>query len=143
MSLTIRDGQGARRAGATAILHVPFPSMSGLVAAAAELESRGPRRFPIDVAAVVGPLTSTKELRLTLPAGWQAQLPEDVTVNGAYGRYTATFRQQGRELRIVRRIEGRTGIEPPERIGGLVAWLREAARDDADYVVLEQPRQSP
>lgn len=49
----------------------------------------------------------------------------------------------GRELHIVRRIEGRRGSEPPAHVDGLVAWLRAAARDDAQYVVLERPRRTP
>ena len=139
VSLVLHDGQAARRAGNSTILKVPFANMSGFTAAAADLEAREPRRFPIDVAAVIGPIVTLQELRLTLPAGWHAQLPAGVRVDGAIGSYTSSYRQDGRELVIERRTEGKRGILPPDRVDALIAWMKAAAKDDAEYIVLEEP----
>jgi transglutaminase-like putative cysteine protease len=137
VTLVLRGGQAARRAGSSTILTVPFASMAGFTALAADLEAREPRRFPIDVAAVIGPMVTRSELRLKLPAGWHAQLPAGVRVDGPIGSYTSTYRQEGQELVIERRTEGRRGVLPPDRVGALIEWMKAAARDDTQYIVLD------
>src|SRR6266566_135058 len=102
----------------------------------AQLESSGPRRFPIDAAGVIGPITSSAELRVTLPPGWQARLPAAATAASVFGTYTAEYRQDGQELRVVHRFSGTNGIQPPERIGDLIAWLRDVGKADVHYVVV-------
>ena len=94
-------------------------------------------RFPIDVASVIGPMESVTEFRVTLPEGWKARLPQNVTANGVFGSYTATYEMNGRELRIVKRMSGGRGIQPPAAIGSLVSWLKEMGKDDARFIVLE------
>jgi hypothetical protein len=42
-------------------------------------------------------------------------------------------------LHVVRRLVGRKGTEPPERIGQLIAWLTAMGADDVRYLVLEHP----
>ncbi|MBI1967496.1 MAG: DUF3857 domain-containing protein [Gemmatimonadetes bacterium] len=137
VSVVIRGARAGQRAGGTQILTLPIRNYAspGLVS---ELESRGPRRFPIDVGAVIGPIEEVSELRLRLPEGWRAQLPDDVTAMSPFGSYSAEYRQDGRELRVVRRLSGRKGTEPPEQIRALIDWLSEVARDDVKYIVLEQ-----
>lgn len=140
LSVVLRAGQAARQAGRSSILTVPFRSMAGFTATAADLAAREPRRFPIDAAAVVGPITTLQELRLTLPEGWHAQLPQGVHVDGVIGTYTSTYAQTGRELVVTRRFEGRRGVLPPDRLAEFITWMRAAARDDAEYIVLDQPQ---
>ena len=112
--------------------------MEGFQSIIAELESRGQRRFPIDVAEVIGPIASVSELRLTLPEGWRAQLPKNVSAASVYGSYSVEYAQQGRELRIVKRLTGGRGVEPPDRVGALIAWLKAVAQDDAQYIVIDR-----
>ncbi len=138
VEILVREGQAAKPAGKTAILTLPFSNMSGFANSAAELESRGERKFPIDVAAVVGPIAGVSEMRLTLPPGWKAQLPSNVKVSGVYGTYTVEYAQHGRELRVVKKVEGAEGVEPPEKVGQLITWMKEMAADDVQYIVLEQ-----
>ncbi len=107
---------------------------------ATELEARGPRRFPIDVAQVSGPHEEAAELTLTLPEGWRAQLPPNVTAQSAFGIYRAEYGQAGRVLHVARKLIGRKGIEPPGRSGELIQWLKDMGRDDVRYIVLEHPR---
>ncbi|MGH7753556.1 MAG: hypothetical protein ACREN5_12135, partial [Gemmatimonadales bacterium] len=93
----------------------------------------------IDAEQVIGPQEDIEEFRVTLPPGWRAQLPPSLTVESAFGAYQATYEQNGRELKVVRRMRGSRGVHPPERITDLIAWLKEVTRDDVKYVVLDRP----
>jgi hypothetical protein len=104
----------------------------------ANLESRTVRRFPIDVAQVFGPAEAAAELRLRLPDGWRARLPNDVDAVSDFGTYRSSYRQEGRDLVVTRLMSGRKGIEPREKIGALIAFLRAVAGDDVRYIVLER-----
>ena len=137
MSFIVSGWRATSEAGDMHILTLPFASMGGAANVATSLEANGPRRFPIDARGVIGWHVGTNELRVTLPDGWTARLPQSVHEESAFGSYTAEFSQTGRELRIVRRVSGGEGVFPPERIGELTAWLRAIAKDDARYIVLE------
>jgi len=90
------------------------------------------------VADVIGPVQTLTEFRVTLPEGYRARLPEDVTAEGIFGRYTAEYSQEGRELRVVRRMQGRRGTEPLDRLPELVSFLRDMSRDDAVFIIVER-----
>jgi transglutaminase-like putative cysteine protease len=139
VALRIVHGLAARPTGngRTFILTLPFTSMRGMADAATALEARGPRRFPIDASKIIGPVTGGTELALTLPAGWRVQLPRNVSVGGKWGSYTARYTQEGRTLRLSRRLEGTRGIYPPESVADLAAWLRAIGEDDVPYLVIE------
>ena len=140
ISVVVRDAQATSTSGSNDILTLPIHNYGELKGLAAELEARGPRRFPIDVAAVAGPHEEAAELTLTLPEGWRAQLPPNVTAQSAFGNYRAEYGQAGRVLHVARTLIGRKGIEPPGRIGELIQWLKDMGRDDVRYIVLEHPR---
>ena len=133
--VVFHGGRAATRSGDTEILLLPFHE-APVPELLAQLESSGPRRFPIDAAAVIGPMTSSAELRVTLPPGWQTRLPAAATATSAFGTYAAEYRQDGQELRVVHRFSGTSGIQPPERIGELVTWLRDVSKADVHYVVV-------
>jgi len=103
------------------------------------LEARGERVFPIDAVDVIGPLTSLTEYRVTLPDGWKARVPPNVTVNGPFGLYESKYAQNGRELVVTRRLRGAKGVLPKERIGELTDWLRQVSTDDVRFIVLDHP----
>jgi transglutaminase-like putative cysteine protease len=138
VAMIVRNAPAVSTSGGARILTLPssLPNFASL-GLAAQLEQRKPRRFPIDVAAVIGPLETVAELRVTLPEGWRAHLPPSVAEASAFGNYSAEYVQQGRELRITRRMAGRKGIEPPDRVDALIAWLRAISKDDVKYIVLE------
>jgi len=125
-----------QRNGADHILTLPLPSF-GNRRIIGTLESQGERRFPIDVAQVNGPVVSRSALDVQLPEGWRASLPSNVEATSVFGSYTAEYSQVGRHLRIVRSMKGARGIEPPDSVGALIAWLRAVAADDAKYIVLK------
>jgi hypothetical protein len=139
VALRIEHGFAGRPTanGGTVILSLPFPSMRGMADAAAALESKGQRRFPIDAAQVIGPVTTVSELTLMIPPGWQAQLPPGVSTLSKWGTYLADYRQDGRTLRVSRRMVGARGVHPPSDLSDLTAWLRAVAQDDVAYIVLE------
>jgi hypothetical protein len=62
-----------------------------------------------------------------------------VIAESAYGSYRAEYSQNGRELKLHRRMEGRRGVKPPEDVDALIAWLRSVAKDDVQYIVLQRP----
>jgi hypothetical protein len=139
IGVSFRTSRAVQSAGGTHILTLPLRGYAspGLVS---QLETSGPRQFPIDVADVIGLVEETTELRVRLPEGWRARLPDGVVAASPFGAYTAEYRQEGRDLRVTRRMTGRRGTAPPEQIAALVAWLQEVARDDVKYIVLEAPR---
>jgi hypothetical protein len=139
VTLRIIHGLAARPTGngRTFILTLPITSMRGMADAAAALEARGPRRFPIDAAKVIGPVTGGTDVTLTLPEGWRVQLPRNVSAAGKWGSYSARYAQEGRTLRVSRRLEGTRGVYPPEAITDLTAWFRAIGEDDVPYLVVE------
>src|SRR5690348_1995983 len=84
VAVLVRHGRAATPAGTTMILQMPIGSMASLANVAKDLESRGPRRFPIDVARVWGPRYTNTRYEITLPAGWHATLPKSVTATGPF-----------------------------------------------------------
>jgi hypothetical protein len=139
VALKIVRGFAARSTGNSRsfILSIPVASMRSMADAAAALEANGTRRFPIDAGKIIGPVTTATEIVLTLPPGWQAQLPPDVEVVGKWGSYTAEYRQDGNDLRLSRRLEGARGVYPPGDLPDLIQWLRAVAQDDVSYLVIE------
>lgn len=139
MRVRIRHGRAATVAGTTMILQSPLGSMASLATGAKELESQGPRRFPIDASRFWGPRTSDTRYEIRLPAGWHATLPKNVTASSPFGSYESTYSEENGTLRLTRRITGATGVYPPDRIGELTAWMRAVAADDVRFIVLTRP----
>lgn len=135
VSVMLTAPKVTQRSGSDHILTLPIPTYAkpGL---AADLESRGERRFPIDVGEVNGPSLRRDVLDIMLPEGWRAELPSNVAVAGAFGSYTAEYSQKGRRLRIMRELAGGRGLAPPDSVHALIRWLRAIGEDDARYVVL-------
>jgi len=137
ISLLLRGGRAARSSGESLILTLPIEHY-GSAEQIAELEARGPRRFPISAEAVLGPHEADSELRLVLPEGWHARLPAPVRAESPFGRYEATYVQEGRELRVRRVIAGVRGSRPADTMPALVAWLRAITADDVPFIVLDR-----
>jgi hypothetical protein len=137
IGVVLRHDHAASASGDREIFTLPISDLTATAVIAA-LEGRGPRRFPIDVGAVVGPRELIQELDLTLPEGWQAELPPAVSATSAFGTYQAEYAQNGRVLHVMRRLRGNTGILPPDRIGDLIAWLKARSKDDVRFIVLRR-----
>lgn len=137
IAMRIRHGRATSASGDTQILTNPLGSLASFARMADELEERGPRRFPIDALKVAGASVGMTEVRMTLPPGWHARLPKNVSATGPFGTFTSEYAQEGRVLRITRRTTGTRGILPPERVSDLLAYLRTVGSDDARFIVID------
>jgi transglutaminase-like putative cysteine protease len=138
VSLAVHDAPVLSSSGGTRIFTLPaaLPNFASL-GLASQLERRKPRRFPIDIGAVIGPIQSVSELRMTLPPGWKAELPPNVTESSQFGDYTAEYAQNGAELRVTRRMSGHRGTAPPDSVDALISWLRAISKDNVKFIVLQ------
>ncbi|MGH7523899.1 MAG: DUF3857 domain-containing transglutaminase family protein, partial [Gemmatimonadales bacterium] len=113
IEVDLSAGNGAKAAGPLMILSLPtiFQGASQRFRSVPdELTRAGPRRLPIDASRILGGFTTERELRLTLPAGWTAQLPAPVSVTGPFGSFQAEYHQVGRELIVSHTVRGSTGV---------------------------------
>ena len=136
MRVLIQHGRGATSAGSNMVLHMPLANMAGFATAAKEISDHGKRKFPIDPAKLWGPVSSHVIVSIMLPEGWRAELPKKVVASSEFGSYATEYTQQGRELRITRDVTGAIGVQPPEKVSGLVSWLSAVGTDDAQVIVL-------
>jgi transglutaminase-like putative cysteine protease len=136
MKVHIVRAKAASQSGGMTLFHLPIGSMGGLANSASELLKK-PRRFPIDVRGVMGNGEDITELRVTLPAGWKARLPQGVVATSVFGTYESTYAQEGRDLVVRRRTMGARGVLPPEKVTELADWFRTLAKDDAKFILLE------
>ncbi len=136
IALWLRGGKAAQATGGTLILALPVGSMEGMLTAAAQVEAQTPRRFPIDAEAVLGPLDRETRIRMTLPAGWKAELPAGVHAASAFGEFRSTYAQEGRDLVVTRRLVGARGVHPASAAADLAAWFRAVAKEDTRFIVL-------
>jgi hypothetical protein len=137
LTMVVRGARPTSSSGGTDIFTLPLDNFASQ-SLVQDLESRGPRRFPIDAEAVFGYFEVAAEMRVTLPEGWRARLPRAVETTSVFGAYRAEYRQDGRVLTVRRRMSGARGVQPRERIGELIRWLRELSQDDVRFVVLER-----
>ncbi|HEU4629799.1 MAG TPA: DUF3857 domain-containing transglutaminase family protein [Gemmatimonadaceae bacterium] len=135
--LRFHGGRAATRSGGTVVLSLNLGNMEQMAAVADQVEAQGPRRFPIDAERVIGPYERDAEVRITLPDGWRAHLPEGVHATSVFGEFRSDHAQEGRVLVLRRKLAGARGIYPPERVAELTAWLRAMAKEDTRFIILE------
>ena len=139
VTVAVHDAPVLSSSGSTRFFTLPSvvsSSSSVGTGLASQLERRKPRRFPINITAVVGPIELSSELRMTLPPGWKAELPPNVTETSQFGSFTAAYAQDGRELHVTHTMSGHKGVAPPESVDELIAWLRAVSKDDVKFIVL-------
>jgi hypothetical protein len=134
------SAQGALRAvGDKRVLSLT-PFMRGNAAGYANrsrtLAASPTRTTPIDASKILGMLVTITDVRITLPAGWKAELPKNVLATSFFGSYESTWTQQGDEVRLVRRIQGLRGIHPPQRISEVVSWFAVVGADNNEFLTL-------
>lgn len=133
----VRATRAARRNGPSGyVLPVPLSTLGSPQLLAALERERETRRYPIDVGEVVGPFTSTTRIELTLPEGWTAELPDDLSADSRFGSYASSYAQEGRTVRLERTVSGLEGTAPREALRELIDWLDRVSRDDVGFIVL-------
>jgi hypothetical protein len=135
-TLLIKHGKATSSAGDNEIFTMPFGNMAALVKVAQELENAKERKFPVDAEEILGNRTTLIEFRVTLPAGWKAQLPAGVTAASPFGTYESSYAQEGRDLIFRRKIVGARGVFPPGKAKDVAVWFRAVAKDDAKIIVI-------
>ena len=82
----------------------------------------------------------TVRFTITLPSGWRAQLPANVSLSSPYGVLQIDYGQAGRVLSMTVRREGRKGIQPPGAVEQLIRWLEQVAKAEreASAIVLQK-----
>ncbi len=136
LAVAIHNGRATSSAGGTDIFTLPIRTYQ-LRGMAADLQSRGERKFPLSAPAVSGEGVDEDNVEITLPEGWHARLPKDVDLPSDWGHYEAHYSQSGRLLKVTRRMTGAHGVFPPSRVNDLITWLEAVSADDAKYIVLE------
>jgi transglutaminase-like putative cysteine protease len=136
LAVAIHNGRATSSAGGTDIFTLPIRTYQ-LRGMAADLQSRGERKFPLSAPAVSGEGVDEDNVDITLPEGWHARLPKDVDLPSDWGHYEAHYSQSGRVLKVTRRMTGARGVFPPSRVNDLITWLEAVSADDAKYIVLE------
>ncbi|MEO8450877.1 MAG: DUF3857 and transglutaminase domain-containing protein [Gemmatimonadota bacterium] len=133
-SVRLRHARAAQRAGNAAIMALPFSrGLTDLTPVITDIETHQPRLFTIDVAAVSASLSSEAKFDFELPAGWRADLPKPVTLDGLFGTVTSTAVQDGRVLKVVRLQGGKKGTLPPEKVAELLSWLKQVTAANREY----------
>ncbi|MEO7103640.1 MAG: DUF3857 and transglutaminase domain-containing protein [Gemmatimonadaceae bacterium] len=138
LSLLIKNGHAASMAGNNAILTNPLGSMSAFATLAQQIETAGPRRFPIDAVKLFGYGQSRMIFRVALPEGWHVDLPPSVTAASVFGNYDSQYAQVGRDLVVTRTLTGAPGVYAPDQLPVLLKWIHEIAKDDAKLIVIEK-----
>ncbi len=139
ISFQIHNAKAIDHLGNSSIFTIPLGGMGHFSTFATELEKEPKRRFPIDTEKILGVGSRTSEFVITLPAGWKAKLPTGVTATSAFGAYRSEYKQEGRVLTISRSFTGAKAILPPEKMPDLIAWFRQIGKDDAKFILLENP----
>lgn len=134
--------RGISNAGGLALFSFPFGVYPGSQRATA-LARLPARRTSIDAEEVlIGRPSGIREVtvQITLPDGWRARLPADVLVASEFGRYSTTYRQEGRVLTVARREESGRGIFPPARLPDVISFFKAISADEENRtLVIDRP----
>lgn len=103
-----------------------------------ELKKQAKRTTPLDLGQLSGPTTTVQVFEFTLPNGWRARLPANVDVDGALGRLSTHYSQNGNVLRIEHERAGVRGILPAQQLDEVLKWMDAASKDDAEFIILEK-----
>jgi hypothetical protein len=116
-------GRGVAQSGGLELFTFPF----GVFPATERirlLEAMSERKSSINAEEVMlspPPTTRTIDMRITLPAGRRARVPEDVIVKTDFGSYSTEYSQEGQVLRILRTERANVGVYPPSRLADVSA----------------------
>ncbi len=134
MQVEMRRGRAAQLAGNAAILTLPFRQREiDFSETVRELRKRTPRRFPIDIAAIMGHGAREVRFELTLPLGWTAELPAPQSHTGWWGQFDTHMEQNGRTLLLIEQQVPAQGNLAPNRVDDAVKWLETAQAVNQQY----------
>ena len=139
--LIFSGGRVAAQTGGLFLFTFPFgvlPASNRIRA----LEAMPERRTSINAEEVLRsppPTTLVVDMRVTLPEGWRARVPDDVFVRSDFGTYSTEYSQEGRVLRILRTEISAVGIYPPGRFDDVIEFFRAIGADENNRSILIEP----
>lgn len=137
VSAKITRARMMSKVGGVNLLTNPMRPMESYSRAADAMEKETTRKLPYDVGKIVAQYTTHSVVRIKLPVGWVATLPNSEKLDGPVARYELKFSQAGDELRIERTLAGLPGVIPASRRMEIVEFLRKLGSDDAKMIVLK------
>jgi hypothetical protein len=102
------------------------------------LQKARPRKLPFDLAQLGASVNSHDESVITLPDGWRAILPKNVSYSGLLGTLEFSFSQQGNELHISRTSTTAKGVVGPERLPDIIDALKQLNTDSAKLIPIQK-----
>ena len=137
VSTKITRARMVSKIGGVNLLTNPLRPLDSFSRAADAMEKDTDRKLPYDVSKLVPQHTTRNVVRIKLPIGWKATLPESEKIDGSIARYEVKYSQVGDELRIERTLSGMTGVVPASRRMQIVELLRKIGSDEAKMIVLK------
>ena len=140
VSFHVEAADALKSVGSLKLFTMPMPlrgPAQSFGTLARNLAAAPSRKFTIDAERILGLVTTVSDVRLTLPEGWIADLPKNVSANSFVGHYDVTYAQEGRVLHITRRMQGTKGVYAPQRIAEIIQWLKAVATDDVEFIQLK------
>ena len=125
------------RAGEVNLLTNPLRPMESYSRVADALESDSDRKLPYDASKFVAQHTTRTHVRIKLPVGWTATLPQSEKIDGPVAKYEVKYAQVGDELRIERTLTGINGVIPASRKMEIVEFLRKLGSDESKLILLK------
>jgi hypothetical protein len=132
--------RGVAQTGGVALFTFPFGVLPATQRIRA-IESMSERTSSINAEEVLRspPTALTIDMRVTLPEGWRARVPDHVNVKGDFGTYSTEYTQEGRVLRIVRTEISASGVYPPSRLKDVLEFFRAISADENNRsIVIER-----
>jgi uncharacterized protein DUF3857/transglutaminase superfamily protein len=131
-------GRGVAQSGGLELFTFPF----GVLPASdriRQLEAMSERKTSINAEEVLRappPTTMTVDMRITLPAGRRARVPNDVIVKSDFGTYSTEYSQEGQVLRILRTERANVGVYPPSRLADVIQFFRAISADENNRTIV-------
>lgn len=132
--------RGIAQTGGVALFTFPFGVLPATQRIRA-IESMSERKTSINAEEVLRspPTALSVDMRVTLPEGWRARVPDAVIVKSDFGTYSTEYTQAGRVLRIVRTETSVAGVHPPGRLKDVLEFFRAISADENNRsIVIER-----
>ncbi len=113
-----------------------FPLPSDEFTDYAELFAAIERKYPLEFSY---PLQMEKTIRIALPQGWTAALPEDIQVAHSFASMDRQYESEGNEIRYKLQFTLKNPIISPEDYPAAKRFFETLAREDRTQLILQKP----
>jgi hypothetical protein len=137
ISLRITRAKIMSTTGDVMLLNNPLRPLASYSQIADGIEKETKRRLPYDMSKLAPQSLSRTEVRIKLPRGWTATLPESTKIDGPLVKYEVSYTQVGDELRMMRSISGSKAIVPASQRMDIVRLFRTIGSDEGQVIVIK------